>query len=128
MVLLFDGSCSLCRRASERLVRLAAPNTIQRLSFRDPGVLDRFPQISAAACEQAMQLVLDDGRVISGAHAAFAALATRWYLRPALWLYLIPGIRQLTDALYRLIARNRHRLGNGSNNVHSCDTGSCRMK
>lgn len=122
MFLLYDGSCALCRRASQRLVCWAAPGRVERLSFRDPGVLDRFRQISAAACEQAMQLVLDDGRVISGAEAAFRILATRWYLRPALWLYLIPGIRHGVDALYRLIARNRHRLGGGA-----CDTGECRV-
>jgi predicted DCC family thiol-disulfide oxidoreductase YuxK len=126
MVLLYDGSCSLCRNASERLVRWAAAGSVERLSFREPGVLDRFPQVSAAACEQAMQLVLDDGRVISGAESAFRILATRWYFRPALWLYLVPGIRHGVDAMYRLIARNRHRLGGGS--TTTCDTGACGLR
>ncbi len=124
MLLLYDGSCALCRRASERLLRWAAPGAVERLSFREPGVLERFPQISAAACEQAMQLLTDDGRAISGAEAGFRILATRWCFRPALWVYLIPGIRHLADALYRLIARNRHRLGRGT--ATACDTGSCR--
>lgn len=124
MVLLYDGSCSLCRRGSSRLERLAAPGAIERRSFRDPGVLEQFPQVSPAACEQAMQLISDDGRVLSGAHAAFAVLATRPWLKPALWLYLVPGIRQVFNALYRWIARNRHRLGGSAQ--HACDTGTCK--
>ncbi len=127
MVLLFDGSCSLCRRGSERLLHLAAPSSVERLSFREPGVLERFPQVSAAACEQAMQLILPDGRVIAGAEAGFRILATRWYFRPALWLYLVPGFRHLIDALYRWVARNRFRLG-GSSAKHTCEDGACRVE
>jgi predicted DCC family thiol-disulfide oxidoreductase YuxK len=64
--------------------------------------------------------------VISGAESAFRILATRWYFRPALWLYLVPGIRHGVDAMYRLIARNRHRLGGGS--TTTCDTGACGLR
>lgn len=126
MLLLYDGSCALCRRGSERAVRWAAPGRLARRSFREPGVLEQFPQISAAACEQAMQLVTDDGRVFSGAEAAFRILATRWWLKPALWMYLLPGVRQLADAAYRWVAQNRHRLG-GTDAKSACDDSACRV-
>lgn len=126
MVLLYDGSCSLCRRGSERAVRWAAPGSLDRRSFREPGVLERFPQVSAAACEQAMQLITDDGRVYSGAEAGFRILATRWWLRPALWAYLLPGVRQFADLAYRWVARNRHRLGGGAAKS-ACEDGACRV-
>lgn len=120
MVVLFDGHCRLCTRAATRLRRWAAPGAVECLSFREPGVLERFPQVSAAACEQAMQLVLPDGRIVSGAEAVFRALATRALFRPLLWAYLAPGLRQIADAAYRVIARNRMRFGGAA-----CGTGTC---
>ncbi|MBX3404966.1 MAG: DUF393 domain-containing protein [Phycisphaeraceae bacterium] len=121
MVVLFDGNCGLCTRAAARLKRWAAPDAIECVSFREPGVLERFPQVSAAACEQAMQLVLPDGRVVSGAEVVFRALATRGLFRPLLWAYRLPGARHAIDATYRLIARNRMRFGGAA----ACGTGQC---
>ena len=121
MVVLFDGDCGLCTRAAARLERWAAPGAIEYVSFREPGALRRFPQVTAADCERALQLVLPGGRVFSGAEAVFRALATRVWLRPMLWVYLVPGIRQATDAVYRLIARNRMRLGGTT----TCHSGAC---
>lgn len=121
MVLLYDGDCALCTRAVSRLRRWTAPGAVEFVSFRSSGVLDRFPRVSAAACEQAMQLILPDGRVISGAEGGFRILATRWWLRPLLWVYLVPGVRQTIDAAYRVIARNRLRFGRAG----ACDHGAC---
>lgn len=111
MVLLFDGDCSLCTHAAARMRRWAAPGSVEFVSFRDEGVLARFPLVSAADCDRALQLVLPDGRVPSGAEAALRVLATRWWLRPLLWVYLVPGVRHVADAAYRLVARNRMRFG-----------------
>lgn len=121
MVVLFDGDCGLCTRAAVRLKRWAAPGAIEFVSFREPGVLEQFPQVSAADCDRALQLVLPGGRVFSGAEAAFRVLATRAWLKPMLWVYLVPGIRQGIDAAYRLIARNRMRFGRPP----ACHSGAC---
>ncbi len=121
MVLLYDGDCALCTRAASRLRRWGAPGSVEVVSFRSSGVLDRFPQVSAAACERAMQLILPDGRVISGAEAGFRILATRRWLRPLLWIYHVPGVRQAIDAAYRVIARNRMRFGRAG----ACRHGAC---
>src|SRR5579885_2132791 len=67
-VLLYDGDCRFCAEQAERLRRWAGGG-VELESFRAPGVLARHPQVSAAACEEAMQLVLPDGRVLAGAAA-----------------------------------------------------------
>jgi predicted DCC family thiol-disulfide oxidoreductase YuxK len=109
-VLLYDGHCRFCIAQAERLARWTG-NRIRLLSFREPGVLARHPALTPEACEQAMQLVLPDGRIAAGAEAAARALALRAWLAPLAGLYFVPGIRQLADAGYRLVARNRFRLG-----------------
>jgi len=123
-VVLYDGRCRLCIAASERLVRLARPGTMERRSFRDPGVLDAFPGIPAEACERAMHLVTPDGRVLAGAEAIVASLRTRPLLGAAALVYFVPGLRLTCDVLYDLVARNRLRWFGTA--PHSCDDGACR--
>jgi predicted DCC family thiol-disulfide oxidoreductase YuxK len=117
-VLLYDGQCRFCVRQAERLARWSG-GRVQLKSFRDPRVLARFPGVTLAACETGMQLVEADGRVSSGAEAGARALRLRPALAPVGWLYFVPGVRQLADRAYAIVARNRFRLGG------TCDGDAC---
>ena len=117
-VLVYDGHCNFCRGQAARLQRFSG-GRLRLESFHDPGVLARYPSLTRAACETAMQLVFPDGRIYSGAAAAAEAL----HLNPAFrWLrqiYYLPGVRPLADAVYRWVAKNRYRFGG------ACTDGSC---
>ncbi|HID53461.1 MAG TPA: DUF393 domain-containing protein [Anaerolineae bacterium] len=52
-----------------------------------------------------------DGRLCGGAAAVNRALRYCWWLRPLTWLYPLPGVRQVEERVYRLVADNRHRFG-----------------
>ena len=117
--LVYDGRCRLCVASVERM-RAWVGDRIRYESFRDPGVLARHPQLTAEQCERGAQLILPDGRVWSGAGAVVHALAVRPLLAPLAWLYGVPGLRQLADAAYGVVARNRMRLGG-----EVCADGTC---
>jgi predicted DCC family thiol-disulfide oxidoreductase YuxK len=108
-VVIYDGACRFCIRQAARLARLTG-GRVRLESFREPGVLERYPGLDLAACEQALQLVEPDGHIAAGADAVARALALRPLFRPVTWLYRLPILRQLVDALYRVVARNRFRL------------------
>jgi predicted DCC family thiol-disulfide oxidoreductase YuxK len=108
-VLVYDGRCRFCVGQVTRLARWV-DGRVRFESFRDPGVVARYPGLTREACEGAVHLVEPGGRVTSGAEAILRALAVRPPLRPVVWLYRLPGLRQLLDAGYRAIARNRFRL------------------
>jgi predicted DCC family thiol-disulfide oxidoreductase YuxK len=124
-VVLYDGACRFCVASSARLLRWAKPGALVREDFRAPGVLDRFPGVTAKACERAMQLVLPDGRVFAGAEAIARALVTRPVLGLPARLYFVPGLRQLADFLYRFVARNRFRI---AGRATTCEGGACRLR
>ncbi|HUG36210.1 MAG TPA: lipase maturation factor family protein, partial [Candidatus Limnocylindrales bacterium] len=95
--------------AAARLARVGG-DTVRRESFQEPGVLDRYPDLSREDCMREMKLVHDDGRVEGGADAVRATLA----LRPA-WRWLAtllgaPGLRALSRLAYGAVARHRYRL------------------
>ncbi len=108
-ILVYDGRCRFCVHSTERMRRWVG-DRLRYESFRDPGVLARHPQLTAAQCETGAQLVLPDGRVLGGAAAVTRALALRPGLRFVAWLYAVPGLRQLIDAVYGVVVRNRFRL------------------
>lgn len=119
--LLYDGHCRLCTHGTARLIKLARPGAIERISYHEPGVLERFEGVTLEMCDVAMQLVGPDGRVYSGFEAAVRALATRRIVGWIGLFYYIPGVRQGCDAAYRFVAKRRHRLAGRANRTESCD-------
>jgi predicted DCC family thiol-disulfide oxidoreductase YuxK len=119
--ILYDGHCRLCRGAAGQLQRYVPKGRVTLASFRDPAVLARFPRVSLERAERAMQYVRADGAIFEGAEAIVQALRHRWFGRIA-YLYYVPGIRQLSDALYGVIARYRFRIAG-----KTCDDGACAL-
>ena len=117
-VLVYDGHCNFCRRQASRLLAWSG-GRLSLESFHAPGIFERYPRLSRAECEAAMQLVLPDGRILSGAAAAAGAIRLNPPLAWVSFFYYLPGLKQISDALYRWIARNRYRFGG------SCTDANC---
>jgi predicted DCC family thiol-disulfide oxidoreductase YuxK len=95
------------------------PGSVERLDFQQPGVLERFPGLTHEMCMERMYLISPDGRIFAGVEGIARAIATRPILGKVALLYYVPGLRQLLDALYRMIAANRYRL------MGKCENGMC---
>ncbi len=118
-VILFDGHCRLCSAAARKLDRLLGSQGTELRSFREEAGLAPFPGVAYERCEKAMQLVQADGRVVEGAEAIVRALGRRVWGK-LLYVYYVPGLRQLVDALYTVVARNRFRIAG-----RACPDGAC---
>ena len=96
-VLVYDGHCRLCVAQVERLARLVR-GRVRLESFRDPGVLAQH-RLTEEACETAIQLVEPDGTIRAGAAAIARTLRLRPVLAPLGWLYELPGLGRLLEAI-----------------------------
>lgn len=106
-VLLFDGSCVMCNRAVQRLVRLD-PGGIFRFSPLDGETAGRISADSTVRSVESVVLVDEDGEHVRSEAVlrTFARLGGLW--RVASWgLRLVPPA--LRGACYDLIARHRTR-------------------
>ncbi len=108
--ILVDGECPLCRREADllrrmdrgrgglRIVDIAAPGF-------DPGTMGlTLPQVMAR-----IHGVTEDGTIVEGVEVfrrAYDAVGWGWLLAPTGW----PGLRWISDRLYRLFAAQRLRL------------------
>ncbi len=120
-VLVYDGRCRFCVAQARRLERWVG-GRVRIESFRDPGVLAKYPALTEERCEAALQLVFPDGRVAGGAEAVSRTLRLSPLLAPAGWLYEVPPLRRALDAAYAFVARNRFRLQG-----EVCEDAECRL-
>jgi predicted DCC family thiol-disulfide oxidoreductase YuxK len=124
MILLYDGDCRFCTRSARAVQGRLGTDRVAVRNFQEPGVLAGYSNISHEAAMKKMHLVMPDGRVFAGAEAfARMAAGSLWVGRLAL-LYYVPGIRQLADLGYSLVAKYRYRLATGGN---ECADGTCRL-
>ena len=109
-VLIYDGDCGFCTQSARRVARRDRRHVITVLPWQTAGLLAATglseDQVNAAAWYVDVQ-----GRQHRGAAAVNAALAALGGVyRPLSLLYRLPGLRQIEDAVYAWVARNRHRL------------------
>jgi predicted DCC family thiol-disulfide oxidoreductase YuxK len=105
-LLLFDGDCGFCRGWIARW----RPATKDRVDYAPSSPAgERFPEIPPEEFRRAVQLVLPDGRVLSGARAVAAALAEAGGVRrwPLVLYERLPGAAPVAEAAYGLVARHR---------------------
>jgi predicted DCC family thiol-disulfide oxidoreductase YuxK len=104
-LLIFDGDCSFCRRWIERWKHLTG-GQIDYEPYQSAA--QRLPQVPRAEFGKSVYLVEPDGRITRAAEAVFRSLALAGQKRYLLWLYeKVPLFGDLTEDIYRLIARNR---------------------
>jgi predicted DCC family thiol-disulfide oxidoreductase YuxK len=90
--------------------RALSRGQLEILPCRSAVRAERFPQVAEAACLTAMQLVLPDGRVLSGADAVPELLHRIRGWGWAAGVFALPGVRPLARRTYGWIARNRMKI------------------
>ncbi len=112
LTVLYDGWCSLCSRSVRRLGRLDLLSLVRFVSFRDPGVLERY-RVDPARAERRVLAVDARGCIREGADV-MVQIALR---SPLLWPVLpvlAAGRLLVGQRLYDAVARRRVLLLPGS--------------
>lgn len=112
--LVYDGDCGICQRVAGLVRRLDRQARLNVLPWQTPGLLEQAG-LTAEQCAASIWFVYPDGRRYAAAAAANGVLRELGGLWRVLALpYAVPGIRQMEEAVYRWVARNRHRLPGAS--------------
>lgn len=104
-VMLYDGECAFCRGWVARW-RSVTGAGVRYAPYQEEGW--HYPQVTERQCEEAVQLLLPDGAVFSGAHAVFKALAFSgkyaWLLRS---YEKVPLFGPAAEFCYQVVAHHR---------------------
>jgi predicted DCC family thiol-disulfide oxidoreductase YuxK len=111
-ILLYDGDCAFCSSCARALERIHANAEIVAWQLTDLDALG----VTAEQASDSVQWVELDGAVSSGHEAIAAMLKTAalpiWRAIGA--LILLPGVSSVAAQVYRVVAKNRHRLPGGT--------------
>jgi predicted DCC family thiol-disulfide oxidoreductase YuxK len=108
VTVVFDGTCNFCTWSVELIERYDRDQRVQPVPFQSPGTLASH-DLTQAEAESAAWAITPRGGRYRGAGAVNLALSVALGNRLPILLYQLPLIRQLQDAAYAWIARNRHR-------------------
>jgi predicted DCC family thiol-disulfide oxidoreductase YuxK len=109
-VLIYDGTCRLCRGGVSWISRRAVAGRFEFLPCQAAERVARYPWMSERSCLEAMQLILPDGRVLAG-DAAIPEILRR--LRGWRWVahaFRLPGVELLAPRVYAWVARHRYQI------------------
>lgn len=107
-VLIFDGNCPVCSQSIKWIQGHARRNAFEMLPCQAESRKERFPSIGEDACMQAMQLVLPEGEVLSGAEAMPEILKRLRRFSSAAVFFGLPGARTFARIFYRWFADRRY--------------------
>lgn len=107
-LLIFDGDCGFCTASVNVLRRWIRPECdIAPWQQTDLAALGLSPR----ECQEAVQFVTGDGRILDGSRAVMATLRTARQPWPNVAaLGSTPPVAWLADRVYRWIAAHRHKL------------------
>lgn len=108
--LIFDGTCDFCTWSVRLVQALDRGHRVTVAPFQQPGVMEEHG-LSIAQCEAAAWALAPAPRPMRyrGAGAINLALSVALGTPLPLRIYELPGMRQIQDAAYSWVARNRHR-------------------
>jgi predicted DCC family thiol-disulfide oxidoreductase YuxK len=109
LTLVFDGACGFCTRSVRLLDSLDRDRRVTAVPFQKSGV-PASVGLTVEECEETAWAIAPNGDRHRGAEAVNAAVAAALGTAAPLLLYSLPGIRQLQDFIYHLVASNRSRL------------------
>ena len=100
-LLIYDNACDFCRYWIAQWQHV----TGDRIDYApSQEVATQFPEIPLSAFENSVQLILQNGTVLSGAEAVLRALNNGSFL----WCYYrLPGFVSVSEGIYRFIAQHR---------------------
>ena len=124
LTLFYDGRCPLCMKEIRHLRRWNSAGRVVFVDINSPDFATRYPHIDPETAMAILHGQLADGRVITGVDVTVAAweqVGKGHWVRWLKW----PGVRRVSPALYRLFARNRHRLARLLTGTSRCSEDDC---
>src|SRR5215472_6297446 len=101
----FDGDCGFCRIWIGYWKRLTG-DTVAYAPYQE--IAGQFPQVPSDNFKRAVQLILSDGVLLSGAQAVFRSLACVPGYAWMLWAYHnAAGFAAVSEWIYNRIAEHR---------------------
>ncbi len=114
----YDGDCSFCQSTVNLIKRFDWLQKFKFIPFQDEKAFKTFKELTPAMCKKELFLVKSNGdeKKYFPGYDAFKMMtlfipATMLFS----WFFFLPGVVQLGRIIYKIVAKNRHRIKVGNN-------------
>jgi predicted DCC family thiol-disulfide oxidoreductase YuxK len=111
-VVVYDGQCGFCRTEINKLRKRDKEGLLEFVPRQESSLERRFPEIMSVDFEEGMLLIKADRQIEVGADAFYEIWRCLPDTKGSAWLLEVPLVKPMGRLVYKLIAANRHRLGN----------------
>lgn len=105
----YDATCGLCTASYLRFGPMTERRGFKWIPLQDRRVQDLLG-LENGELPGEMKLLTRQGRMLGGADAVLFVARHIWWGWPAWLASHLPGVRPILRAVYRWVARNRHRV------------------
>ncbi|MUH34608.1 DUF393 domain-containing protein [Zobellia amurskyensis] len=104
-LLIWDGKCGFCKYWVTRWQKITS-DKVQYIPYQD--IQEQIDEIPEQAFKQAVRMIETNGKIYSGAHAAYRTLyySSRWSFLIS-WYEKSALFKAISDASYKFIAHYR---------------------
>ena len=121
---IYDGDCGFCQSTVNLIKKIDWLKKFKFLPFQDEKAFKAFDKLTPEMCQKEIFLVNINGneKKYFPGYDAFKIMTLSIPLTiPFSWFFFLPGVVQLGRVIYKIVAKNRHRikLGNKSCKIDS---------
>ena len=116
---IYDGDCGFCQSTVSFVKKIDWLKKIKFVPFQDEKIFKDFKELTQEMCKKEIFLVrLDEnGKKYFSGYDAFKMMTLFIPITMLFgWFFFLPGVVQIGRMVYKIIARNRHRIKLGDKN------------
>ena len=114
LAIIYDGGCGFCQSSVDVIRKLDWFKNFEFVTFLESNTFKKYKHLTQEKCEKEMYLVSgspESEKNYFGGYDAFKIISVYLPITFLIsWFFFLPGIVQLGRIIYRLIARNRHKI------------------
>jgi predicted DCC family thiol-disulfide oxidoreductase YuxK len=110
---IYDGDCGFCQRTVNLIKKFDWLHKFNFISFQDEKAFKTFKELTPEMCQKEIFLVKfsDNNKKYFPGYDAFKMMTLFIPVTMLFsWFFFLPGIVQLGRILYKIVAKNRHRI------------------
>ena len=115
LTIIYDGDCGFCQSTVDFIRKLDWLNKFDFVPFQQEGILKQHTYLTQEMCEQEIYLYKKDSNKYHGGYDAFKIMTLYIPLTFTFsWFFFLPGVVHLGRIVYRIVAKNRHKIKIGN--------------
>ena len=111
---IYDGDCGFCQATVSFVKKFDWLNKFQFIPFQEQNVFKKYTHLTKENCEKEIYLIKGDVGDVKNYYGGYDAFKIMTLFLPVTflisWFFFLPPVVQMGRMVYKMVAKNRHRI------------------